>query len=79
MAFNNNHATEILNNLNEYSTGGAHAKLCINMVVLPVRKVSRLSKEERTGTIPKCSRQTLPLINNGIAPMDIGQCRSPVN
>ncbi|CAK8685948.1 unnamed protein product [Clavelina lepadiformis] len=55
---------ELLNNLKlgivrylDLCRAGVCAKLSVNMVVLWERKVSRLSKEERTGSGPKGSNQ----------------------
>ncbi|CAK8685905.1 unnamed protein product [Clavelina lepadiformis] len=58
---------ELLNNLKlgivrylDLCRAGVRAKLSVNMVVLWERKVSRLSKEERTGSGPKGSNQKFP-------------------
>ncbi|CAK8685951.1 unnamed protein product [Clavelina lepadiformis] len=58
---------ELLNNLKlgnvrylDLCRAGVRAKLSVNMVVLWKLKVSRLSKEERTGSGPKGSSQKFP-------------------
>ncbi|CAK8685932.1 unnamed protein product [Clavelina lepadiformis] len=58
---------ELLNNLKlgivrylDLCRTGVRDKLSVNMVVLWERKVSRLSKEERTGSGPKGSNQKFP-------------------